>query len=96
MTFIHNAWMDDLTKAQEDLEAALDELLVLQAQSSGDVSMELLTALARVSCAMEDLAFFQAARKVKLEPSSAGQPVAPGSITFTVQHQTRAGSDSIH
>lgn len=88
--------MDDLTKAQEDLEAALDELLALQAQSSGDVSMELLTALARVSCAMEDLAFLQAVHRVKTQPSAADQQGAPGSMTFTVQHQTHAGSDSIH
>ena len=89
--------MDDLTKAQAYAEQALDEVLALQAkQSPGNVSMELVVALAKATDALEALALAQRVGSLRIKPSSFDQEVDLESTAWATSDHSRGGADSLH
>mgnify|MGYP001627457876 CR=1 FL=1 len=89
--------MDDLAKAQADAEQALDEALALQAQQQpGDVSIELVVAMAKVADAMEALALAQRAGSLRIKPSSFDQQADQASTAWAAPEWPRNSPSSLH
>ena len=89
--------MDDLAKAQAYAEQALDEALALQAQQQpGDVSIELVVAMAKVADAMEALALAQRVGSLRIKPSLFDQEVDLESTAWATPDHPRGGADSLH
>ena len=89
--------MDDTSQANADAEQALDELLALQAkQAAGDVSIELVVAMAKVADAMEALALAQRVGSLRIKPSLFDQEVDLESTAWATSDHSRGGADSLH
>lgn len=89
--------MDDLAKAQAYAQQALDEVLALQAQQQpGDVSIELVMAMAKVADATEALALAQSVGSLRIKPSSFDQEVDLDSTAWATPDHPRVGADSLH
>lgn len=97
MSFVHNAAMDDLTQANDDAERAMEELLALQAkQAAGDVSIELVMALAKATYALEGVMLAQRAGSLRIKPSLFDQEVDLESTAWATSDHSRGGADSLH
>ena len=89
--------MDDLAKAQADAEQALDEVLALQAQQqAGDVSIELVVAMAKVADAMETLALAQRVGSLRIKPSSFDQMADEDSTAWAAPDCPQDSPPSLH
>ncbi|MFC7411594.1 hypothetical protein [Hydrogenophaga atypica] len=89
--------MDDLTQANDDAERAMEELLALQAkQAAGDVSIELVMALAKATYALEGVMLAQRAGSLRIKRSSFDQQVDHDSTAWATPAQPRGGADSLH
>ena len=89
--------MDDLAKAQAYAQQALDEVLALQArQQPGDVSIELVVALAKATYALDGVILAQRAGSLRIKPSLFDQEVDLESTTWATPDHPRGGADSLH
>ena len=89
--------MDDLAKAQAYAEQALDKVLALQAQQQpGDVSIELVVAMAKVADAMEALALAQRVGSLRIKPSAFDQQATEHSTAWAATDWPTDGPSSLH
>ena len=88
LSFVHNAAMDDLTQANADAERAMEELLALQAKlTAGDVSIELIMALAKATYALKSVMLAQLAGSLRIKPSTFDQMVSENSTAWAAPEQ---------
>lgn len=89
--------MDDLAKAQAYAEQALDEVLALQAkQAPGNVSIEMVVAMAKVADAMEALALAQRVGSLRIKPSSFDQKADQNSTAWAAPDWPQDSPSSLH